>query len=290
MTPPPRLLTGIGEVADRYDGYLLDLWGTVHDGYRPLPGALEAMIALKARGKRILMISNAPRRNDVVIERLAAIGIPDRLYDAVITSGEAAHRALRERTDSDHAALGRACYHLGPPRDESVLVGLDIDLVDDLAAADFILNTGLDKVDETVADYEPLLAAGAGRALPMICANPDLVVLHGDARELCAGALAARYEDLGGTVIYHGKPHAAIYATALDLLGIADRGRLLAIGDSLRTDIAGARVAGIASVLILGGIHALEAGDGDGLARLCRETGATPDYAAAGFTWSADGL
>jgi len=285
MTAPPRLLSGIGEVADRYDGYLLDLWGTVHDGYRPLPGVLDAMTALKDRGKRILIISNAPRRNDAVIERMDAIGIPGGLYDAVLSSGEAAHRALRDRADPVHAALGRACYHLGPARDDSALIGLDIDLVDDVAAADFILNTGLDKAEETVADYEPVLSAGADRGVTMICANPDLVVLRGDVRELCAGALAVRYAEIGGPVIYHGKPHAPIYATAFDLLGITDRDRLVAVGDSLRTDIAGARAAGIASVLVLGGIHALEAGDADGLACLYAEAGAIPDYTLPGFTW-----
>ncbi|MCP4329208.1 MAG: TIGR01459 family HAD-type hydrolase [Alphaproteobacteria bacterium] len=291
-TTSPRKLAGMSEIADRYDGYLLDLWGTIHDGLQPLPGVLAALTELKARGKRLLVISNAPRRNTAVIERMRTMGIADHLYDAVLSSGESAHVSIRDRGDRHHAALGRACYHLGPSRDSSVYAELDLDIVQDLESAEFVLNTGLDKPEETVADYAPVLDAAAARGLPMICANPDLVVLRGPLRELCAGALAARYEAQGGTVIYHGKPHAPIYDIALQMLDIEDRSRLIAVGDSLRTDIAGANRIGIDSVLILGGIHAealsISPGQDADTARLrglYGELGAAPSYTLPAFIW-----
>jgi HAD superfamily hydrolase (TIGR01459 family) len=290
--PPPPILSGLREIADRYDGYLLDLWGTIHDGVRPLPGVLDAMAALKARGARLLILSNAPRRNRAVIARMAKMGIGDELYDAVLSSGEDAHRALRDRSDPWHARLGRVCYHLGPPRDASVYEGLDLELVADVDRADFILATGIDEPDETVADYEPVLAAGATRRVPMVCANPDLVVLRGDVPEVCAGALADRYAELGGEVYYHGKPHPAIYDAALALLGIGDRARVAAVGDSLRTDIAGARAIGIDTVFIPGGIHAEALGhqadvapDRARLQALFDEAGVIPTFVLPAFVW-----
>lgn len=288
----PPVIAGIRDVAERYDGYVLDLWGTVHDGYRPLPGVIDCLERLRARGARIVVVSNAPRRNHAVIARMREIGIADALWDHVLSSGEAANRALLHRDDPWHARLGRRCYHLGPDRDDSVLEDLDIERVDDVAAAEFIVNTGLDKAEETVADYEPVLRAGAEAGVPMICANPDLVVLRGDVTELCAGALAARYEEMGGEVRYHGKPHAPIYETVLGLLGIADRARIVGVGDALRTDVRGATNAGFDSLLVTGGIHAGDLGVREGetpdrrrLLRLYDEIGVSPTAAIPGFAW-----
>ncbi len=288
----PPLITGLEQIADHYDGYLLDLFGTIHDGYAPLPGVLEGLAALKARGKTLLVISNAPRRNHAVVERMAAMGITDGHYDMVLSSGESAHRALRDGGDEWHAALGRACCHLGHPGDDSIYAGLDLDIVAALESADFILNTGLKDASETVADYADVLAAGAARGLPMLCANPDLVVLRGDAREVCAGALAARYATLGGEVVYHGKPHPPIYETAFALLGDVARERMIAIGDSLRTDVAGAAEAEIDSALVLGGIHADELGIDFGdsarperLQALYAEIGIAPTYVIPALRW-----
>ena len=289
---PPPLLSGIAEIANRYDGWLLDLWGTIHDGYRPLPGVIDCLERLREQGARIVILSNAPRTNAAVIARMNEIGIPASLYDAVLSSGESAHRALRDRTDPWHAALGTRVYHMGPPRDDSIFDGLALDRDATIAEADFILNTGLDTADETVADYEEALRAGVERQLPMLCANPDLVVLRGEVEELCAGALAARYEELGGEVFYHGKPHAPIYETCFDLLGLSDKSRIAAVGDSLRTDIAGARAAGIDGYLIAGGIHATVLGiragdmpDAARLAALCDEYATAPAATLAAFSW-----
>lgn len=256
----PRLLSGLHAVAAAYDGFILDLWGVLHDGATPYPGAVDCLKHLAAAGKRVVLLSNAPRRVAEVVKRLTEIGFAPDLYHGVMSSGEDAWRHLKRREDPFHAALGRRCYHLGPERDAGMLTGLDIEPAATPAEADFILNTGPWGWHERVEDYEERLRDAAARGLPMICANPDLVVHHAGRLEICAGTLARRYEELGGAVRWHGKPFASIYAPCFAMLEVADRRRILAVGDSLRTDIAGANAVGIDSVLIAGGIHGEELG------------------------------
>jgi HAD superfamily hydrolase (TIGR01459 family) len=254
----PRLIAGIAELAWHYDGFIVDLWGVVHDGVAPLPGAVACLEALVAAGKRTALLSNAPRRTKGVVRRIAALGVPPDSYHAVMSSGEEAWQHLQRRDHPFYRALGRRCLHIGSDRDLEIRDGLGLDFVDQPEAADFILNTGPAGWDDTLADYEPLLRRALARRLPMVCANPDLVVMHGEKLALCAGALAQWYMAEGGVVRWHGKPFASVYEACFGLLGIADRTRLLAVGDSLRTDIAGAAAAGIDSLLVAGGIHAEE--------------------------------
>jgi HAD superfamily hydrolase (TIGR01459 family) len=255
-----RLIPGIGALAPRYDGFILDLWGVVHDGVAPMPGALECLRSLIEAGKRVVLLSNAPRRAGDVVERIDRIGVPAGLYHNVMSSGEEAWQHLFRRDDSFYAALGRRCVHIGSERDTGIREGLGLELVETAEEAEFILNTGPASWDNRIEDYTPLLRRALERGLPMVCANPDLVVMHGGRLALCAGALAQWYEDRGGRVRWHGKPFRSVYETCFGLLGIDDLSRILAIGDSLRTDIAGAAGAGIDSVLIIGGIHADEFG------------------------------
>ncbi len=293
MADAVPLLTGLAPIADRYDGFLIDLWGTIHDGTRPWPGAVECLLALKARGKRILVLSNAPRVAALSVSRMDEMGIPRGAYDAVLTSGDSVRAALIARADPWHARLGRRCYLMGPPKDDSVLDDTQVERVPDLATADFIVNVGAYRRADTLDMFEAELQAARARALPMVCANPDLVVLRGEARELCAGAIAERYQALGGDVRYHGKPHAPIYADSLRLLGLSDPRRVLAIGDSLRTDIAGARAAGMDAVLVYAtGILAERLGcapDGAAdpalLAALYAEAGVQPTAAMPALRW-----
>lgn len=292
MTPSLTILPGLSALADRYDGFVLDLWGVLHDGVRPYPGAVDCLDRLRAAGKRVCLLSNAPRRTTAVAAKLAGMGIgPDR-YDHLMTSGEATHDALRDRPDDFHRALGRRCLHLGPPRDDDVFEGLDLDFAEAPEDADFVVNTGIDEFGETLADYAPVLDRCAARGLPMVCANPDLVVYVGDSLEICAGELARHYETLGGRVAYHGKPHAPVYRRCLDLMGIGDPGRILGVGDSLRTDVAGANAAGIDALLVTGGIHREELGAAWGeacdparLAALAVASGHRPRAAVPRFAW-----
>jgi HAD superfamily hydrolase (TIGR01459 family) len=292
MASDIRLLHGLGEVADAYDGFILDVWGVLHDGLKPFPGVLDALQRLKKKGKRSVVLSNAPRRAGPVANRLTEIGIPPALYNHLHTSGEETWQHLKQRDDPFYAGLGRVCYLIAPPRDNSVMDGLDLTRVDDVAEAEFVFNTGPWGWDEDVVRYEDMLQGARRRNLPMVCANPDLVVHHQGRRAICAGAIAQRYEALGGVVRWHGKPFAAVYSTAMTLLAISDPRRILAIGDSLRTDIAGANGAGIDSVLVAGGIHSAELGagagelpDAAGLAKAIAAAGVAPKAAMSELRW-----
>ena len=294
QTPPAiRQLAGLSDLAGRYDAVILDLWGVVHDGYAAYPGALACLAILGGEAVQRLFLSNAPRGSDRVVRRLDELGIPGTAYDHIITSGDLTRRALERRDDAWHAALGRAYYHLGPHRDAELIDGLAYRAVARLADADFILNTGLvNDETETVAAYESLLDAALARRLPMICANPDLSVVRGLRSVPCAGAVAAAYAARGGPTRYHGKPHPPSYAACFERFDGIDRRRILAIGDSLHTDIAGAVAAGLDALLVTGGVHADELGlvpgelaDPHSLAELCAGAGHRPVAALAALAW-----
>jgi HAD superfamily hydrolase (TIGR01459 family) len=287
-----HLISGLRELAPHYDGFILDLWGVIHDGLAPMSGAIDCLRSLIDAGKRIVLLSNAPRRADDVIRRITAVGVPVGLYHDVMSSGEEAWQYLKRRDDPFYAALGWRCLHIGSDRDLEIREGLGLTYVDTPAAAQFILNTGPAGWDDRIADYEPPLRESLARDLPMVCANPDLVVQRGSTLHLCAGALAKWYEETGGRVRWHGKPFRSVYDSCLVLLGIAERSRILAIGDSLRTDIAGAAGAGIDSLLIAGGIHADEFGlrgeqppDLRRVETALREGGYKPVGVAWGLCW-----
>jgi HAD superfamily hydrolase (TIGR01459 family) len=249
-------------LAERYSGFVLDLWGVIHDGVDAFPHAIETLGQLRAAGKRTLLLSNVPRPNDSVQSMMRRMGIADSLYTGILTSGEAVRRALRDPPDLWWAELGTRVFHLGPDRDRPVLDGLDLVVTDEPGDAHFVLNTGPDdhRNPSDMAEFEPVLVECARHGLKMICANPDLEVIRGGVRVLCAGALAVRYQALGGDVRSLGKPDPAIYQPVLEQLGLPP-GEVLAVGDSLRTDIAGAVGVDLAACWVLDGIHGGELGD-----------------------------
>jgi len=292
MTIP--ILAGLAPIAGRYDALILDLWGVAHDGRRPYPGALPCLEQLGAAGKRRLFLSNAPRLSAQVARFLEGLGIVEgRHYDHLVSSGEVAREALERRDDAWHAALGRRYFHLGPERDEGLLEGLDYRPAATVAKAQFLLNTGFfDDESEGVEDYDALFAEARAGGLPMVCANPDISVMRGDREVLCAGALAAAYAARGGEVGYHGKPHRRAYEVCFRRLEGLSRRRTLVVGDSLRTDMAGAQALGLDAVLVTGGIHADELGPGAGAAptaerieAACAAAGVRPLAALAALVW-----
>ncbi|MDE8349512.1 MAG: TIGR01459 family HAD-type hydrolase [Acidocella sp.] len=253
-------MSGFAELSEKYDGFIVDLWGVVHDGIKTYPGVIECLRQLRAAGKSVVFLSNAPRRAAAVGRALGAMHITSDLYTGIMSSGEAVHNAMRDRNEAEFTSLGHKLYHLGPERDRDIFGDLPYQDVAEPGLADFILNTGPDDYlgPDDPSVYEPALNAGLAARLPMVCANPDLEVIRDGKRIICAGILAQWYEARGGKVIQRGKPDPAIYAPTLAMLGTA-RARTLVVGDSLRTDIAGAKAAGIDSCWVLSGIHALHA-------------------------------
>lgn len=247
-------IASLGDIAAGYDAILCDVWGVVHDGKSAFPAAVAALARFRAERGPVLLLSNAPRPGESVIEMLDHLNVPRDAYDGILTSGDA--------TRAEMARRGAASfYHLGPPRDRVVWAGLPA-VETKLDAASVLLCTGLaDDEREGPDDYKELLAAARARDLPMICANPDIKVHRGARLIWCAGAVAAAYEAIGGHVVYFGKPHPPIYAEALTRLGtLAGRTleatRILAVGDGMHTDILGANRTGIDALLISSGIHA----------------------------------
>jgi len=275
-------VSGFAALAGDYDGFIVDLWGVVHDGVRLYPGALDCLVRLRAAGKVVVFLSNAPRRPAGIAAALAGMGVGRDLYAGIMSSGEAVHLGLRDRTE-EFAELGKRIYHLGPPRDRDVFDTLPYEQAVDPAVADFILNTGPDDVlgPQDPELYRPVLVAGLKAKIPMVCANPDFEVIRDGRRIICAGLLAELYKAEGGVVIQRGKPDAAIYGPTLAMLGTR-RERTLAVGDSLRTDIAGAKAAGIDSCWVLSGIHALHPENAPAEAEA---HGVTPRAILAGFAW-----
>lgn len=277
-------MSGFEVLAENYDGFIVDLWGVVHDGVTLYPGVLDCLTRLRAAGKRVVFLSNAPRRPAGIAAALANMGVLKDFYAGIMSSGEAVHIGLRDRTD-EFAGLGRHVYHLGPPRDRDVFETLPYVEEPDPAVADFILNTGPDDVlgPQDPELYRPVLDAGLRAGLPMVCANPDYEVIRDGRRIICAGLLAELYKAEGGVVIQRGKPDPAIYAPTLAMLGTT-RERTLAVGNSLRTDIAGAKAAGIDSCWVLSGIHALHPENAPAEAEA---HGVTPLAILPGFAWGA---
>ncbi len=286
-----RAISGLGEIQDGFDGFILDLWGLVHDGEKAYPPSAETLRALKAAGKKTLLLSNAPRRAHALVEAMTKMGLSRDLYGDVLSSGEATRAALIKRDDPFFAALGDTVYHLGPERDRSVFEDTGLAVVPDLAAASFILNTGPVSLEGKVEDYLPVLEQAAKRALPMVCANPDFVVIRGGRPIVCAGAIAARYKEMGGKVALRGKPDPKIYHLAVDTIGL-DPKRVAVVGDALETDVKGARASGLSSVWCTGGIHAEALGvkygtpaDPAKAEALARHEGQMPAYMIPGFYW-----
>ncbi|MFZ4807542.1 MAG: TIGR01459 family HAD-type hydrolase [Hyphomicrobiaceae bacterium] len=250
---PIPLLHGLAEIAADYEAAIVDVWGVLHNGVAPFPGAPEALAAFRRTGRPVVLLSNVPRPSAAIDIQLGRLGVGRDAYDAIVTSGDLARRLVAARCPAP-------LFHVGPERDLLIFEGLDARLVgpDD---ARHIICTGLfDDTRETAENYRDRLAALAGRGVPMVCANPDLTVERGGAIIYCAGALGALYEELGGAVLYAGKPHPPVYDLAFEVLaGLAgrpvDRRRILAIGDGMRTDIAGAAAVGIPSLFVASPIH-----------------------------------
>lgn len=258
--PEIPILAGIGDLSADARAWIVDIWGVMHNGARAFPGAVEACRRFRSGGGTVLLLSNAPRPFPDVVMHLRSLGVPDDAYDGGLSSGDVTRGMIGE-------VPGRAFLHIGPDRDTGLFEGLDVRRVG-TRDAEAILCSGLyDDTKETPADYEPLFAPLIARKLPMICANPDIKVERGDKLIYCAGALAAKYAEMGGAVSYAGKPYAPAYEQALLALARlrgtpVAKADILAIGDGVETDIRGGCAAGLRTVFVASGVH-LSAGLSD---------------------------
>ena len=288
MTVAPPFIERFSTLAPSYDVVLSDVWGVVHNGVTAYPDAGEALKRFRDRGGTVILVSNSPRPGVPVRSQLDGFGVIRAAYDDVVTSGDVTRALLMERP-------GANVFHVGPKRDLPIFEGLDISFVP-LEAADVVVCSGLfDDTTETAEHYRELLGKILARGLTMICGNPDVVVERGDQLVYCAGAIADLYGTLGGEVIYAGKPHRPIYTEALRMAATL-RGatppldRVLAIGDSVRTDLTGAAGIKVDCLFVTAGIHAEELGerhdpDLTALARMFAQAGVHPKAVTPRLVW-----
>lgn len=251
-----RFVDHLRELTANVDVILSDIWGVIHDGLNGFPGPCETLETFRKQGGTVIMITNAPRPADSVQRQLRRMKISDDTYDAIVSSGDLARNYVASH-------LKQSVFQIGPERDNPIFRELDVSFAP-LEKADYILCTGPfnDEV-ETAEDYRDMLIQARDRSLTFICANPDIIVERGDRLIYCAGAIAELYRELGGDVIFYGKPHHPIYDRALELAA-AKRGattplsRVLAIGDSVRTDLSGANATGLECLFVTRGIHSAD--------------------------------
>ena len=254
------VIDAIAPLGKGYAAWLVDIWGVMHNGVRAFPPAVEATRRYREQGGIVILLSNSPRPSKPLQRQLTNLGASEESYDTTVSSGDLTRHELAK-----HA--GARIFHLGPERDLPIFKDLDLTRVD-AKDAELVVCTGLFNDDtETPEDYEVLLRELAGRKLTMICANPDHLVERGHNLVYCAGALAQIYEEDGGKVIYAGKPYAPIYELAEETIaGIAGRkvprSEILAIGDGIRTDMAGAAEFGLDAVFVASGLHVGPGGEG----------------------------
>jgi HAD superfamily hydrolase (TIGR01459 family) len=288
-TSLPELIDHFAGIARNYDVVLSDVWGVVHNGVAAAPEACDALARFRRQRGVVVLITNAPRPGDIVARcTLDRLGVSREAYDGIVSSGDVTHALIAARA-------GLRVFHIGPPRDLGLFDGLDAPRAT-LETADYAVCSGLsDDTVETPQDYHELIERMRRRGLPMICANPDIVVERGDELVYCAGAIADLYAAAGGSVIYAGKPHRPIYDQALQLAEKAggrspQHHRILAIGDSVRTDLKGAAAFGIDCLFVTAGIHAEELGardnpDADALAKIFAAAGLFPKAVMQRLVW-----
>ncbi len=255
-----ELKNGIIELADRYQFFVFDIWGVVHDGTLAYPGAVEAISGLRALGKNICFLSNAPRRATKVATMLRQFGISSELYDFILTSGEATYLDFKDNQEKNFPNFSQNYFYIGPKKDIDLLDGLKYKRVDSAADANFVIATGFDDEHSILEEKLPELKDAIKHNLPLICVNPDLAVVKQNGHKMiCAGVLGQEYKKMGGKVIYYGKPFDQVYHITCKLFkqltqAEPNKKEMIAIGDGIETDTKGAADFGIDSVLITGGM------------------------------------
>ena len=256
MTSALPSISGLADLASRYDAVLSDVWGVVHNGVEAFPTAVDALTKYREAGGKVVFITNAPRPSGPIVDMLDRLSVHRASYDAIVSSGDATRVMIAKYS-------GKAIHHVGPPtEDDALYEGLNVRRTG-ANEAEVVVVTDLDTDEDTPEMYRDRAKLWLSRKLPMICANPDRVVEHGDKIIYCGGALGDLYAAMGGMVLMAGKPYQPIYEEAFRLAEEAagrklDKSRVLAIGDSVRTDATGAAKFGIDLLFVTGSIHAAE--------------------------------
>jgi HAD superfamily hydrolase (TIGR01459 family) len=281
--PAIPIVSSIAPLTPGIAAWIVDIWGVMHNGAHGHPSAVAACRGFRAQGGTVVLLSNAPRPFAAVVPYLDELGVARDSYDAGVTSGDATR-------DMMAAWQGKRVLHIGPDRDRGLFAGYDV-LPATAADADVVLCSGLYDDDvETPADYADMLAMLAARGVPMICANPDIVVERGHRLIHCAGGLARDYEQRGGPVTYAGKPHLPIYERVFAAIekirgGPVPREKIVCIGDGMETDMRGAHAAGLKSVFIASAIHAPGGLSPEVLAELFANRPFAPIAAMTALAW-----
>lgn len=283
----PVFINGLSAAAEQYSGLLIDAWGVLHDGGCLYPGVAQCLNELRDRSIPVVVISNAARRSQTVLDDIIRLGVDADTITGVVSSGEVFWQSVKQCKEGFELSNKALFYH-GPEHSRSVMQGLDVTLCENIVDADIILTTGCMGRVSTLQDDMPFLHAAIKKDIPMICINPDLVAIRHGVKGLSAGSVAEAYQELGASdVRWVGKPHEGIYRAALALLPIEARTRVLAIGDALRTDINGANNIGIDSLFIAGGIHhnELDINSAESMGKFLAGVKAIPRYYTKGLTW-----
>ncbi len=253
-----KFCQGISDISDSYMGFIIDQWGVLHDGEKPYPGVLECLRELKARNKHIIILSNSGKRSEQNRERLKKIGIAPGLYDDLVTSGELAWQGMKNQDDGFFKGLGKKVYIISRGGDRSIVDDLDLEIVEDVKKASFLVISGADSPEMTLEDYEPVLKEAARKQIKALCANPDSLGVMGNQNIMGPGTLARRYQDFGGVVHYMGKPHQPIFQHCIRLLQAKEiyPGQTIVIGDTMAHDILGGNLVNIDTCLVKCGLHA----------------------------------
>ena len=282
------LIDRFSPLAQHYDVVLSDVWGVIHNGVAAFPAACDALAQFRKAGGTVILITNAPRPHAAVIRQIERLQVPPSTYDGIVSSGDVTRGVIAQRP-------GQSVFHLGPERDHAIFEGFDLTFAN-VETADYVVCSGLFHDEtETPDDYREMLGLMRRRNLFMVCGNPDVVVERGDELVYCAGAIADLYKSMGGEVLYAGKPYKPIYDMSLAKAEAVRKRptplpRVLAIGDSVRTDFTGALRQGIDCLFVTSGIHSAELGghevpDEEAVKTIFMETGAAPKAVTHRLAW-----
>jgi HAD superfamily hydrolase (TIGR01459 family) len=281
-----KIISGLNSIYKQYDYFIIDLWGVLHDGHAPYKHSIDALLKLKSSGKKIMLLSNAPRRSLKAEKVLDKLGFNKEMYDNLLTSGEVTYEYVKNNNN-----LGKNYIYIGPKKDKDIFDGLDLNIVEKAENADFAIATGFEDFGSVFSEKQNQIDDCLNNNLLLLVANPDKKVVKQTGEvQICAGLIGDYYKQNGGEVIYFGKPYNNVYSRCLEFFKASDTSKILCVGDALHTDVAGANAIGADSLFVAGGIHNSEIFENQKinkhkLEELCIKENEIPVYTIDEFKW-----